>query len=44
MEVDGGNLDDDKIEREWYQLTVVTSIPIVDEQDGLNILKQAIHK
>ena len=28
MKRDGGNLDDDKIEREWYQLMVITSIQV----------------
>jgi hypothetical protein len=31
MEVDGGNLDDDNIEREWFMITILTSIPIKDE-------------
>ena len=34
MEIDGGNLDDDNIEREWLQLTVMTSLYIKDENDG----------
>ena len=42
MEVDGGDLDDDAIEREWYMLTVLTSVPIKDEEDGKSLLKEAI--
>ena len=42
MEIDGGNLDDDTIEREWFQLTVLTSLNIKDTNDGLNILKEAL--
>lgn len=32
MEIDGGNLDDDSIEREWFLLTVITSIQISETQ------------
>ena len=28
MKADGGNLDDDSIERDWYKLVVITSIPV----------------
>ena len=42
MDVDGGNLDDDNIEREWWQVTVLTSVPLVDENDGRQIFKSAI--
>jgi hypothetical protein len=26
MKIDGGNIDDDKIEREWFQVTVLTTL------------------
>lgn len=44
MEVDGGNLDDDNIEREWHQLTVITSIPFMEdgESDGRAILRKGL--
>jgi len=32
MEVDGGDLDNDAIEREWYQLTVLTSIAVTEAE------------
>ena len=46
MEIDGGNLDDDSIEREWQQLTVITSLPFHKdgEADGKSILRNAIYK
>ena len=46
MQVDGGNLDDDSIEREWQQLTVITSLPFKDDGkgDGISILRAAIFK
>ena len=35
MDIDGGDLDDDTIEREWWQITVLSSLPIQDgETDG----------
>ena len=43
MEVDGGNLDDDNIEREWWQITVITSVPIKDgDNDGKKILRDSL--
>ena len=42
MEIDGGNLDDDNIEREWLQLTVLTSLYIKDENDGKKILTDSL--
>lgn len=40
MEIDGGNLDDDNIEREWWQITALTSVPIKDgKDDAVGILK-----
>ena len=42
MEVDGGNVDDDSIEREWFQLVIITSLLIKDEKDGADILKEAL--
>ena len=39
MDQDGGNLDDDNIEREWWQLTVLTSINIADGDDGIQVFK-----
>jgi hypothetical protein len=46
MQADGGNLDDDSIEREWQQLTVITSVPFKEDgkADGISILKSAIQK
>ena len=43
MDKDGGNVDDDSIEREWFQMTVVTSLMIKDEKDGAEILKEALN-
>ena len=42
MELDGGNLDDDAIEREWWQLNVITTLPIFGEDDGKEVLTQCI--
>ena len=42
MELDGGNLDDDNIEREWWQLTIITSLPIFGEDDGKKLLSDSI--
>lgn len=42
MELDGGNLDDDNIEREWWQLTVITTLPIFGEEDGKEILSDCL--
>ena len=41
MEIDGGDLDNDAIEREWYQLTVLTSIEI-EEAEVHKLLKEAM--
>ena len=41
MEIDGGNLDDDKIEREWFQLIVLTSIQ-VSESEVKEMLSRAL--
>lgn len=41
MQIDGGNLDDDKIEREWWQLTILTSLQ-VQEDDTKQIFEKAI--
>ena len=45
MDIDGGNLDDDTIEREWWQITVLSSLPIQDgEKDGKQLLQSALEK
>lgn len=46
MQADGGNLDDDSIEREWQQLTIITSVPFKEDgkADGISILRSAILK
>jgi len=41
MQVDGGNLDNDAIERDWYQLTVLTSLQVA-ESEIKEILKEGI--
>ena len=32
MKIDGGDLDDDKIEREWWQLVILTSLQVQEDE------------
>lgn len=41
MQIDGGNLDDDKIERDWYQLNILTTIQ-VSQQEVYGMFEQGL--